>query len=291
MLNESYNNVIKLNSFLKTIVKKTGNTSLDYIGNKLQKNMNNCKTHHITRMCCDCETYKPIPITCQIRICEKCEATRKYKINNRIFQYFKLFQHPKLLTLTFAEHEYPTHDVKRKCELFCREFRRRMLEAGYVFNGFRFLECVPKDDGFHIHFHYIIETRRFIPQKLISKVWLEVTGNSFIVDIRPISSKKGLEYALKYSSKPIQTEKFKKLGLTQQDIMKIYVQFFYKTRMWSKLGIFYNMKLQELKKRMVCSNCGSENYIILFYYQEPITLKEWSAFDLNKTDWGGKRWK
>lgn len=295
ILTNEYNSVIPLNNFIGTTTEKHGLTLLDITGNKLHNRMSKCQKKHIVLECM-CGELKKIPLNCQIRICPTCESVRKYKLDKRIFRYFQLFQYPKLLTLTLSQHRVPDKEMKGKIERYCRQFRRtlsdlphdlrlkyRVIGKGYKLSGFRFLECEPKEDGFHIHFHYILNQKYFIPQKLISEVWLKVTSDSFIVDIRPITKRKGLEYALKYASKPMDIFKFKKFGLTEKQIIKIYVELFYKRRMFSKIGIFYNINLKFELRRFKCSECGSTDWIIHFNYENPV-IPEF------QTDWGGKNW-
>ena len=281
------NSVINLNTYLEYFKwEKRTITLLDSIGNKLQKKMQECKESHISVLCPNCDNHEKIKKTCQIRICERCETTRTYKIKKRLKPFIKLYMFPKLMTLTFSEHKLLTPNIKQKCELNCREFRRRMLEKGYPIDGVRFLEAKPKHDGFHIHFHYVIDSRRYIPQKLISNIWLEVTGNSYIVDIRKINQELGLMYALKYTSKPLDVRIFKSLGFSDWNIIKSYVSFFYKKRMFTKVGKFYNVVINIIKMPYLCQKCGSSDWIIDFNFEEPFEFQKEEIEECK--DYGGE---
>jgi len=56
----------------------------------------------------------------------------------------------------------------------------------------------------HLHLHLIIDGS-FFPQKLLSKAWLEVTGDSPICDIRPVPDRrKAVAYMAEYVAKPVE---------------------------------------------------------------------------------------
>jgi hypothetical protein len=64
------------------------------------------------------------------------------------------------------------------------------------------LEVTNKGKGWHPHFHVLCLISEYIDQKKLSREWQAYTGDSYIVDVRKLTSlDKGLQEVLKYVTK------------------------------------------------------------------------------------------
>jgi len=74
-----------------------------------------------------------------------------------------------------------------------------------VNGGVAFLELTRGAAGTHWHPHlHIIWEGKYLPQEQVSKRWKELTGDSWIVDLRPIGDvERAASYVAKYASKSI----------------------------------------------------------------------------------------
>jgi len=217
-----------------------------WVGKKIRKNLNDCCKDDLVFNCRKCGNIKVIKKTCGYRICSKCEKTRRYRMKKRYINLLKRFNRPKLLTLTMEGVHSDIKEKKKEMTKYVREFFRRTK-----LDGLRVYEIKKKSEGYSIHIHCIIDSP-YLPQKRISKLWESVTKTSYIVDIRVVSSNKALSYVLKYVSKCPD-------GITVNE----YTKYYYKQRMLTKFGKYYNLKIEELVTDFLnCENCDDKlNYI------------------------------
>jgi len=205
------------------LVKHTSLDNINFVRNKLQ----NCGMKISDFSCEGCGTEKGFPLFCGYRCCNKCRKYREIRVRKRMKPILLKFRNPKLLTLTIKGHHKLDQEIKNKIYKHAREFFRRTK-----LDGIRVLEIKRYSDGYYYHLHCIIDTHKYILQSLLSKVWHNVTKDSYIVDIRRITSMVGLWYVLKYSAKPL-----------ERMTVNEYVDFFHGTRMHTKFGRFYGMKI------------------------------------------------
>jgi len=112
-----------------------------------------------------------------------------------------------------------------------------------------------------VHLHVLV-FGPFIPQASLSRLWKQVTGDSFVVDIREVRRPtEGLTEVVKYISK------FKDIG---PDFCVKLLLALNGHRRLSTHGLFYNMPVAELleKEDFWCDRCGAGRYRFLCF--EPI---------------------
>jgi hypothetical protein len=111
----------------------------------------------------------------------------------------------RFITLTLRINNAPLGEqVTRLMRCFAR-LRRRVLWSKTQCGGVAFLELKrrPYNHTWHPHVH-IISEGVFVEMRDLSKAWHEITGDSFIVDIRECkSSGHAAWYAAKYSGKAV----------------------------------------------------------------------------------------
>jgi hypothetical protein len=84
--------------------------------------------------------------------------------------------------------------------------RRRPQWEAHIAGGAAMLEVKrtphTPTTPWHVHLHCVVSLRSFWPQKAISELWHDVTGDSYIVDIRAIRNPTDLgRYVAKYAAK------------------------------------------------------------------------------------------
>ena len=140
-----------------------------------------------TRKTLPFQTYSAFRVSCKTHICEVCAKRRRAEIAKRIRYFITSNSGVHLLTLTLKAGKHKIGEISA----FWKKLRARLWKAGRAFKFFLVREFTKKGTE---HLHILID--RKLPKGFISKVWKEITGDSFIVDIR-----KADEGAVMYLSK------------------------------------------------------------------------------------------
>lgn len=141
---------------------------------------------------------------CRDRFCEPCAREKRQTVVNNLGNRAPT-QNLRLLTLTLRSSDA---DLREQVKRLYKSFRT--LRAGKLFKkrirgGVFFAEITYNADTerWHPHLHVVFEGD-FIPHAELSKAWQEITGDSFIVDIRRLrDSRAAAGYVAKYASKAI----------------------------------------------------------------------------------------
>lgn len=144
--------------------------------------------------------------TCRDRWCRACQRDRSRIIAANLRD--RLRATPvRLVTLTLRHRYQPLrHQVDRLLDHF-RALRRRPLWADSIRGGVAFIEIKykPEANRWHPHLH-VLCTGNWIAQSLLSDTWAQVTGDSFVVDIRAVRDLDEVaRYVAKYATKPMST--------------------------------------------------------------------------------------
>lgn len=147
---------------------------------------------------------------CHDRFCLPCSKARAERIRTSLAIWLKDRPNLKLITLTLRQG---TDSLRTTLDRITRAFRclrNTPLWKKAVAGGVATIEAKIGDDKnrfkteekpWNVHFHIIAEAK-YIPQKLLSKLWLQITGDSDIVDIRLVGARSGaIQYITKYITK------------------------------------------------------------------------------------------
>jgi plasmid rolling circle replication initiator protein Rep len=201
--------------------------------------------HSIT---CGQHTVKSYPTyRCKKMFCPDCASERAARLSRQTEM--KIGEVMKttpgrlcFLTLTAKNSrtlETGLKDLKRSFAAFKRKKAFKAHIKGYV-GGFEYTYNAKTND-FHVHLHLIVLRGKFWNQSDISDTWREVTGDSFIVDIREVKDvHKGVKELCKYIVKStdlmkMPDEKFREVTEIRRG-----------TRMFISGGCFYNVKFDDL---------------------------------------------
>jgi hypothetical protein len=246
---------------------------------------------------CGTHTLRSYPtFRCKKPFCPDCAAERATRLGNqtdaKIREVMKTTK-GRLCFLTLTMKNAATLDgglvrLKKDFAKFKRrkDFRERI--KGY-FGAFEYT-FNPKTKDFHLHLHLIVLRGKFWNQSDISDTWREVTGDSFIVDIREIKDiHKGVKEVCKYIVKSTDLMKM------PDDKFREVVKMKKGTRMFISGGCFYNVKLDaaddgdgdgaddvfsqfaDLKEGDPCPFCKEELFDVFVDRQQHIGLHELNA--------------
>ena len=143
---------------------------------------------------------------CNDRFCMPCARERSRKIAAALMNRERL-EEVKFLTLTLKASRMSLGDTVDRIWKKFTKLRGTAFWKESVEGGIAFLEThyIPDSDSWHTHLHTLIHAC-YMPHARLKALWLQITGDSDIVDIRwPRSSQNVMKYVAKYASKPMDT--------------------------------------------------------------------------------------
>jgi hypothetical protein len=147
---------------------------------------------------------------CHDRFCKPCGDARSKLIATNLGNHVRE-RETRFLTLTLRHNEHRLVSQVERLYTCFRRLRASPFWKSHVEGGAAFLEIKLAKDGrtWHPHIHIIAEGS-FINQRLLSEKWLEITGDSWIVDVRYVRDKgEVIKYVAKYASKPLDATLFR----------------------------------------------------------------------------------
>lgn len=152
----------------------------------------------------DAERFKIASDLCHDRFCVPCANLRSRTIAANVR--FALTGKPaRFLTLTLRDDNDGLEVLVAKIVRCFSRLRARKLWKETTEGGCSFVEIKrsSKADRWNVHIHAIVEGK-FIPHAELSKAWKQITGTSFVVDIRAVKNPEhAARYVTKYASKPM----------------------------------------------------------------------------------------
>ena len=142
--------------------------------------------------------------SCRQRWCPLCLRSKRYIMRIAVADYLRTLNAPKFSTFTLKHSNAPLDSqITRLYDCF-RELRRRKLFKSNCRGGVWFFQVKKSssDESWHPHIHCLIDSK-YIDQSELSDLWLSVTGNSPIVDIRAVrNGARTADYVARYASSP-----------------------------------------------------------------------------------------
>ena len=106
--------------------------------------------------------------------------------------------------LTLTLKIVPSGDVDAEVSRILASFRKlRQRKVWNAKDGIASIEILKKgEDSWYVHIHALIDSK-WMDQKALSDAWLDITGDSSVVDIRRVKSERrqALREVLKYQTK------------------------------------------------------------------------------------------
>ncbi len=170
----------------------------------------------ISVLTCGRHIHRIIPnFTCEFRLCPDCGRRRSRKLQKKYLPMMRGFMlHHKVtpvhLVLTQTHRaETRKQSAKRIKDSFTK-LQRRGFWREYFNGGTWSLEFTKDKNGLHhTHLHIIGFRRKFFDIELLRDEWLAVTGDSYVLHLKPIQDiATGLREVVKYVSKPLDIRRF-----------------------------------------------------------------------------------
>lgn len=154
---------------------------------------------------------------CGLRWCPLCQRVRRNLMQVGIVDWLQEVQRPKFLTLTLRSSD---EDLSIQIDRLYRCFRKfRLWKAikAKLRGGVWFFQITYNQERkqWHPHIHILIDSE-YLCQQYLSDVWLTITGNSDIVDIRAVQdAKDAAQYVARYATSPADTRKIDACNLVE----------------------------------------------------------------------------
>lgn len=179
--------------------------------------------------------------SCKSRHCPRCANVKYVHVVDHVTRIVARIPRIRFLTFTRKHTDAPLFKQERKLKAAVRRFLRRPVVKRYIDGGVWALEVKrnPKTGQWHAHDHLAYDGRYF-PHRLIKRTWLEVTGDSYVVDVRAIDNAPAAARELtKYIAKPAQ------LAAWPPAQIREYIKAVRGTRMFGTFGTCYNSVLKD----------------------------------------------
>lgn len=124
---------------------------------------------------------------CKLRWCPICRDVSRSIVTRAVDDWLQIQKYPKMLTLTMKHNDDPLQlQIKHLYDCF-RKFRQRAFFHRKVTGGVWFfqLKYNERSEQWHPHIHCLI-AGQFLPHNQLKTLWHKVTGDSHVVDIRPV---------------------------------------------------------------------------------------------------------
>ncbi len=153
--------------------------------------------------------------TCEFRLCPDCGRRRSRKLQKKYLPMMRAFlRHrqvtPVHLVLTQTHRKETRKQSAKRINDAFKKLQRRSFWKEFFKGGTWSLEFTKDKNGLHhTHLHIIGFRRKFFDIELLRSEWLAVTGDSHVLNLKPIQDiAAGLREVVKYVSKPLDIRRF-----------------------------------------------------------------------------------
>lgn len=141
--------------------------------------------------------------TCKDRLCRACGRTRSGRIQSHLKK-LTTGREVRMITLPLKHRPGRYTEIRSRLNTCWRNLRESSTWNQYVDASCCIIEDKRSKCGkmWHPHLH-ILYVGKYFPHRQLQSAWMIATGDSFIVDIRPLSSDQAIAYVTKYLSKGV----------------------------------------------------------------------------------------
>ena len=178
---------------------------------------------------------------CRDRFCSPCANDRARQVADCLSLYAK-GKELRLLTLTLRQSDLSLRDDLNRLFRSFATLRRKKQWRESQRGGVYFCEIKRRraDDGWHTHLHVLTEGV-WIDRKWLSKTWLEITGDSYVVHIVPCrTAEDAARYVAKYASKGVHGSCYHNPEILRDAMVAIRGR-----RLLSKFGTWNDLNLKQ----------------------------------------------
>jgi len=156
-------------------------------GGKFSSRLQNCRKHAWFVQHKVTKKLRVMSSRCKLRWCPICRDVSRMIVTHAVDDWLQIQKHPKMITLTLKHSDDPLQlQIKRLYDSF-RKLRRRAYFQRLITGGVWFfqLKLNLQTEQWHPHIHCLV-AGKFLPHARLKQLWHKITGDSNIVDIRPV---------------------------------------------------------------------------------------------------------
>lgn len=220
----------------------------------------------ISIYCASCGYSHAVTLNCGDRLCRDCSARRYGRLMNHYKEFFSSLRAERLrfVTLTIRNQkslELGLCHLQKSIKRLLRKVRYRRAFVGGVI-AYQVTWNSDRCD-WHVHAHLIV-TGKFVPQEILKKDWLSITGDSYVVGISAVESGiKALKYVLAYS--------MQNPGDLRQSQRDEFNRVFFGKRMLQPFGSWFGA-MKKVEVPFLCPVCGGDSWISEFWIDQRFKL-------------------
>lgn len=220
----------------------------------LARKLRDCQETESLVCCTHCGASWWIVTKCRQRVCPLCSFEQSKERAHYLKAMTGHMQHPKLLTLTQplvrTDPKEAIHFIRHS---FAKLRKTKLFQP--VVGGAYNIEVKPKEEGYHVHMHVLMDAP-FLPYQRIFSAWKKILQTDCPqIDIRSATDEKARDYVAKYAAKGAGFD------LDPDNVVRWY-EATKGERLWATFGKWYNAKLADLdpdhtapEPKATCPNC------------------------------------
>lgn len=167
---------------------------------KIAQHLRDCEEVFRHAICTQCGEDFYIRDRCRSRVCPLCGYQESKKRGEWIERMCHGMAYPKMLTLTMPRWTENPRDGIKLLRMYFNELRLHKLFEKCKGGAYQ-IELKPKEGGWHIHMHAILDVP-FLPYQPLMRAWAKIIGREFAsVDIKAASTPAEMHYVAKYAAK------------------------------------------------------------------------------------------
>ena len=124
---------------------------------------------------------------CKLRWCPICRDVQRSIVTRAVDEWLRVQKYPKMITLTMLHTDDPLELQINKIYNCFRKLRRRAYFQRLITGGVWFFQLTfnQQTEQWHPHIHCLV-AGKFLPHAKLKELWHKITGDSHVVDIRPV---------------------------------------------------------------------------------------------------------
>ena len=141
---------------------------------------------------------------CKLRWCPICRDVSRMIVTKAVEEWLTIQKYPKMITLTLCHSDDPLElQINRIYKAFQklrkRAYFQRLITGGVWFFQLKFNH---ETEQWHPHIHCLV-AGKFLPHNRLKTLWHKITGDSYVVDIRPVKDLEGCSNEVaRYATSP-----------------------------------------------------------------------------------------
>ncbi len=156
-------------------------------GGKFSSRLQNCRKYAWFMQNKATKKLRVMSSRCKLRWCPICRDVSRMIVTRAVDEWLEVQEYPKMITLTLKHSDDPLQlQIKRLYDSF-RKLRRRAFFQRLITGGVWFfqLKFNQRTEQWHPHVHCLV-AGKFLPHTRLKELWHKITGDSYVVDIRPV---------------------------------------------------------------------------------------------------------